>query len=231
MINKIMKTPYHTIPFSLSAESLQWIKEKSDPIVDNYQRNAPLDAALIEFPKEQMQEWYDSVMWQEVLAQLVPFGFQAEPTIQFFIYKQLDKPKGDPRGNPHIDTTKGVDEIVPIRFNILLGGEENQEMVWWDIKDYYTDERLHIIEFPRPNAPRGTTSKRVQARGPTMEDRWNTIGKPEHSCSTLTKFNEHASFVRTDVLHAINWDGKNPRLIMSLRIQEPWDMIEKHIKD
>ena len=81
-----MKTPYHTIPFSLSAESLQWIKEKSDPIVDNYQRNAPLDAALIEFPKEQMQEWYDSVMWQEVLAQLVPFGFQAEPTIQFFIY-------------------------------------------------------------------------------------------------------------------------------------------------
>ena len=226
-----MKKPYHTIPFSLSEESLQWLKEKTAPIVENYQLNAPLDAALVEFPKEQMQEWYDSPMWQEVLTQLAPFGFQTEPGIQFFIYKRLNKPKGDPRGNPHIDTYNGVEGFIPVRFNILLDGEENQEMVWWDIKNFVTDDRLHVIEFPRPNAPPGTMSKRIQARGLRMEDRWETVGEPEYSCSTLTKFNEHASFVRTDILHAINWDGKNPRLIMSVRFKEPWNMVERFIKE
>ena len=226
-----MKRPYHTIPFSLSKESLQWLKEKTAPIVENYQLNAPLDAALIEFPREEMTEWYESTAWQEILAQLNPFGLQTEPIIQFFIYKRLNRPKGDSRGNPHIDTTRGIETFIPIRFNILLDGEENQEMVWWDIKNFMADDRLHVVEFPRPNAPPGTTSKRIQARGSNMEDRWQTVGEPEYRNSSLTKFNEYASFVRTDILHAINWDGKNPRLILSVRYSEPWHMIEKFIKD
>jgi hypothetical protein len=64
-----------------------------------------------------------------------------------------------------------------------------------------------------------------------MEERWTTVGEPEYRCSTLTKFNEYASFVRTDTLHAINWDEKNPRLVLSVRYQEPWDMIGRYIKD
>lgn len=226
-----MKTPYYTIPFSLSKESLQWIKERTDPMVENYQLNAPLDAALIEFPRESMQEWYDSAAWQEILAQLERFGLQTEPLIQFFIYKRLNKPKGDPRGNPHIDTYQGIDGFIPIRFNILLDGEDDQEMVWWDIKNFLTDDRLHVVEFPRPNAPPGTMSKRIQARGANMEDRWETVGEPEYRCSNLAKINEYASFVRTDVLHALNWNGKNPRLILSVRFKEPWSMIERFLED
>lgn len=226
-----MKTPYYTIPFSLSEESLQWLKEKTAPMVENYQLNAPLNAALIEFPRDQIPEWYTSFVWQEILAKLAPFGLQTEPDIQFFIYKKVDKPKADPRGNPHVDTSRGVEGFVPIRFNILLDGEENQEMVWWDVKDHTTDNRLHVVEFPRPNAPEGTMSRRIQVRGESMAERWETVGEPEYRCSTLTKFNEYASFVRTDRLHAINWDEKNPRLILSVRYQEPWDMIEKYIKD
>lgn len=226
-----MKTPYYTIPFSLSEESLQWLKEKTAPMVENYQLNSPLNAALIEFPRDQIPEWYTSFVWQEILAKLAPFGLQTEPDIQFFIYKKVDKPKADPRGNPHVDTSRGVEGFVPIRFNILLDGEENQEMVWWDVKDHTTDNRLHVVEFPRPNAPEGTMSRRIQVRGESMAERWETVGEPEYRCSTLTKFNEYASFVRTDRLHAINWDEKNPRLILSVRYQEPWDMIEKYIKD
>ena len=226
-----MNIPYHTIPFSLSEAGLQWLKEKTAPIVDNYQRNAPLHAALIEFPREDMQEWYDSDVWQEILAQLAPFGLQSDPVIQFFIYKRIDSPKADPRGNPHIDTLRGIESLVPIRFNILLEGEENQEMVWWDIRNYMTDDRLHVVEFPRPNSPPGTMSKRIQARGERMEDRWETVGEPDYRCTTLTKFNQCASFVRTDTLHAINWDEKNPRLIMSVRFQEPWQVLERHINN
>ena len=170
-------------------------------------------------------------MRQKILAQLAPFGLQTSPVIQFFIYKRIERPKADPRGNPHIDTYNGIDGFIPIRFNILLAGEENQEMCWWDIKNHATDDRLHVIEFPRPNAPPGTMSRRIQARGARMEDRWENIGEPEYRCSTLAKFNEFASFVRTDVLHAINWDEKNPRLVLSLRYLEPWDMISRFIKD
>ena len=226
-----MKTPYYTIPFSLSDESLQWLKEKTAPMVENYQLNAPLNAALIEFPRDQMTEWYTSFVWQEILAKLAPYGLQTQPDIQFFIYKKVDKPKADPRGNPHIDTSRGVAGLVPIRFNILLDGEEDQEMVWWDIRDHTTDNRLHVVEFPRPNAPEGTMSRRIQARGEKMEDRWETVGEPDYRCSALTKFNEYASFVRTDTLHAINWDEKNPRLILSVRYHESWETIEKLMKD
>jgi len=220
-----MKTPYLTIPFSLSKESLQWLKEKTDPMVDNYQKTAPLDAALIEFPRDTMQEWYDSQMWKEIQAQLTPMGLNEEPLIQFFIYKKLAQPKGDPRGNPHIDTFKGVDGIVPIRFNILVSGAEDEEMVWWDIHDWDNDNRLHVMEFPRPTDPT-KFSKRVQARGNSMSERWATIGEPEYRWSKLTKLNTWASFVRTDRLHAINWSGHVPRLIMSLRFLAKWDELE-----
>lgn len=226
-----MKTPYYTIPFSFTEETLQWIKEKTAPIVENFQLNAPQPAALVELPNETLQEWYQSTMWQEILTQLAPIGLQTQPSIQLFIYKTLDEPKGDTRGNPHIDTFNGVAGFIPIRFNILLNGEENQEMVWWDIKNHMTDNRLHVVEFPRPNAPPGTMSKRIQARGNTMQERWDTVGEPEYSHNRLTKFNEYASFVRTDILHAIKWDGKSPRLILSVRFHEPWHMVERHMKD
>lgn len=220
-----MKTPYITIPFSLSPDSLQWLKEKTDPMVDHYQKTAPLDAALIEFPRDIMQEWYDSSMWKEIMAQLAPMGLNEEPLIQFFIYKKLSLPKGDGRGNPHIDTFNGVDGSVPIRFNILVSGAEDEEMVWWDIHDWNNDPRLHVVEFPRPSDPT-KVSRRVQARGNSMSERWATIGEPTYRWSKLTKLNTWASFVRTDRLHAINWAGRVPRLIMSLRFLAKWDELE-----
>jgi len=225
-----MKTPYYTIPFSFSEESLKWIKKRTDVMVEDYQRNAPLDAALIDQSGEVLQEWYDSPMWQEALTQLAPMGLQTTPTLQFFIYKKLNAPNADIRGNPHIDTYQGVSKLVPIRFNILLAGEENQEMVWWDVS-LARNDILQVVKFPRPNAPPGTMSERIQVRGETKSDKWYTAGEPEYSCSTLTKFNEYASFVRTDILHALKWTGNQPRLIMSIKWHEPWHMIEKFIKE
>lgn len=223
--------PYLTIPFSLSEKTLSWLKEHTDPIVEDYQKNAPLDSGLVELDKiggdELFRKFHESDAFKEILELLEPVGLNEQPIIQLFIYKWREKPiPGPAMGNPHLDTYNGVDGIVPIRFNILLNGQENQEMVWWDIHDMYNDPRLHIIKFPRPAEP-GKFSVRCQVKGESKEERWATAGRPTWSNNRLTKINTFASFVKTDQIHAINWTGKEPRLIMSLRYLSSWDKIEE----
>ncbi len=219
-------TPYLTIPFSFSEETLNWTKDKIAPIIDSYQKNAPLDAGLVEFPREEMHDWYDSNAYKEILAHLQVLGITEEPVIQFFVYKKLEKMFPFPwLGNPHIDTYNGVEDIATFRLNLLLAGDDDTEMVWWDIHDIKNDPRLHVIKFPRATDP-SRLSVRCQVLGDTKEERWMTAGKPGWSKRYLAKYNTYASFVRTDYLHAINWNGKNPRFILSLRFSTPWEELE-----
>jgi hypothetical protein len=219
-------TPYLTIPFSFSEKSLNWTRTKVAPIADDYQKNAPLPAGLVEFPREDMQDWYDSDAYKEILAHLQILGIDEEPVIQFFVYKKLEKMLSFPwLGNPHIDTYNGVKDLATFRLNLLLDGDDDAEMVWWDIHDMKNDPRLHTIEFPRPNDPT-KFSVRCQVVGNTKEERWETAGEPVWSKTHLAKYNTYASFVRTDYLHAINWNGKNPRFILSLRFSTPWEHLE-----
>lgn len=219
-------TPYLTIPFSFSEETLNWTKDKIAPIFDNFQKNAPLDAGLVEFPRENMQDWYDSTAYKEILEHLQVLGITEKPIIQFFLYKKLEKMLPFPwLGNPHIDTYNGVDDVATFRLNLLLNGDDDNEMVWWDIHDVKNDPRLHVIQFPRPTDP-SKLSVRCQVVGDTKEERWMNAGKPVWSKRYLAKYNTYASFVRTDYLHAINWNGKNPRWILSLRFSTPWEHLE-----
>lgn len=219
-------TPYLTIPFSFKEKTLEWAKDKLAPIVDNYQKTAPLDAALVEFVNGEIDEWYESDVYTEILNHLEVLGITEKPLIQFFIYKKLAKMFPPPwLGNPHIDTYKGVDEIATFRLNLLIEGDDDTEMVWWNIHDMHNDPRLHIVKFPRPNDPT-KFSTRCQAVGDTKEEKWITVGKPDWSKRNLAKQNVYASFVRTDYLHALNWNGKNPRVILSLRFSTPWEQLE-----
>jgi hypothetical protein len=221
-----MNIPYYTIPFSLSEQGLQWVKERTTPIVDDYQKNAPLHGALIDYHNGELKEWYDSTVYSEILEHLKVLGITEKPTIQFFIYKKLEKMYSLPwRGNPHIDTYNGVAKVTTYRLNLLLAGDDDTEMVWWNIHDRQNDPRLHIVKFPRPD-DQTKFSVRCQVVGDTIEAKWATAGKPDWSAKNLSKYNTYASFVRTDHLHAINWSGKNPRLILSLRFLEPWDQLE-----
>lgn len=219
-------TPYLTIPFSFKDETLAWAKNKIIPMVDHFQKTAPLDAGLCEFPRESMQDWYDSDVYKEILAHLQVLGITEEPVIQFFMYKKLEKMYPFPwMGNPHIDTYNGIENVSTFRFNLLLDGDDDTEMVWWDIHDIKNDPRLHVIQFPKATDPT-KLSVRCQVLGDTKEERWITAGKPIWSKRYLAKYNIYASFVRTDYLHAINWNGKNPRFILSLRFSTPWEQLE-----
>ena len=139
--------------------------------------------------------------------------------IQFFVYKKT--PRRYTLGNPHIDTMNGVQHDVGFRFNVVLLGDEDTEMTWWNVDR--NSPLVTSIMFPDPkNQMRG----RLQAVGESMEDRHRAVGEPHWRSSTLTAKNQLASFVRTDILHAINWTGANPRFTLSVRFAKNWDLIE-----
>jgi hypothetical protein len=216
-------TPYLTILFSFSNESLAWAKNKIAPIAEHYQRTSKSEGALVELPNEEIKVWNNSTVYKEILEYLKVLGITEKPTVQFFMYKKLEKMHHLPwLGNPHFDTFKGVDEIVTYRLNILIEGDDDTEMVWWDIHDRQNDPRLHNAKFPKPDDAT-KFNIRCQPIGDTKEARWATAGKPKWSNKDLLKFNTCASFVRTDYLHALNWSGKNPRIVLTLRFLEPWD--------
>jgi hypothetical protein len=214
-------TPFVTVPFALSPINFAWLKEFVAPIVLDYQITAPLDNGLLHFNSVQSDRLVTSETWKEIVNAMSGYGI-VDPSPQLFVYKRLPKPRDVILGNPHIDTTgkTGVDIEVPIRFNILVTGEDNTEMVWWDID--WRDHRVETIQFPNQ---RNELVGRLQARGKSLEDRWSTVGDPVAKANNLTKIQQHASFVRTDRLHALNWTGRQPRVILSVRSCQPWNSI------
>jgi hypothetical protein len=228
-----MDIPYYTVPFTFSQECLSWIKKQTAPIVDHFQKNSVPHSGLVPMEPEDWPTWQNSIAWKEVVEFVNKYNLP-HPDLQFFIYKKLDSPLPDSRGNPHIDTTvppgstlgvDGAKRDVPVRFNILLDGNEDQEMVWWDIDRNHP--LVETVMFMRPN---GKEAARLQVKGGSPAGRWDNIGTPEWRYSKLTKLNEYASFVRTDKLHAINWDGRNPRLILTLRFLISWDELTAQVK-
>lgn len=215
--------PYLTIPFKISTKSFDWIRHKIQPTFEHFQKNAPLSSALVTDTVDKV-DWYGSDAFREIIYGLAmtPAATMDQPAIQWFLYKQLPAPKPDCRGNPHIDTYHDVDGLVPIRFNILIEGSECEEMTWWNVIGA-NHPSLVVEEFVNP---RGESRKRLQAKGKNIAERWALLGEPIFKNNQLTKINQQASFVRTDMLHSINWTGERPRIVMSLRFLEPWSVIE-----
>lgn len=210
--------PYLTIPFKFTDSSWAWLQSFTGPIAANYQKNAVSMSALVRFSDSQLETFLASESWAE-LTQLMSAYDLKDPYPQLFIYKQLPQQRRIILGNPHIDTTggDGTETDVPVRFNILLNGDENTEMVWWDI-----DRHNPLITNEKFTNPMGQTVGRLQVAGDTLVEKWKNLGEPIARSNSLAKKQEYASFVRTDILHALNWTGHNPRLILSVRSCSPW---------
>jgi len=228
-----MKLPYYTVPFSFSESALEWIEKHSAVMIEDFQKNSQPFAGLVPIDNEQeLVKWESSPAWEEILKFVEKYNLP-KPDLQFFIYKKLNAPLADPRGNPHIDTTvpegsnKGVDGAkrdVPVRFNILASGDEDQEMVWWDVDRYHP--LVEEVLFMRPN---GKPAARLQVKGNTSAERWDILKEPPWRCNNLAKVNKYGSFVRTDILHALNWNGMHPRFIISLRFLLSWDEVMERV--
>lgn len=210
---------YKTVQFKFSDLSWAWLEEFFNPIVLDYQQNAPAINALVTLKDHEYNQLTESTAWTELVTFLKTYNI-IEPYPQLFIYKRLPQPRKVILGNPHIDTTgqestTAID--VPMRFNILMHGDEDTEMVWWD----HGRNSSTVVEskFVRPDYK---TVGLLQAHGNNLIEKWEAVGEPVARCNTLAKKQEYASFVRTDVLHALNWTGSNPRLILSARSTQPW---------
>jgi hypothetical protein len=207
-----------TVPFKFLDHSWAWLQDFVGPIVSDYQKNAPAVSALVKLKDQDYAALVQSSAWQELDQFLRSYGID-NGYPQLFIYKQLDQPRSSSLGNPHLDTVggDGTETDVPIRFNILLVGDDDTEMVWWDCdrcSDFIVNEKFLN--------PLGQHMGRLQVKGSTPAERWALLGEPVLRKTDLAKKQESASFVRTDRLHALNWTGANPRVILSVRSTKPW---------
>jgi len=216
-------TPFLTVPFRFSPAAFTWIMDFCDPIASDYQQHAPQNSALISLTGQQVTAIMESPAWQEVVALGDHYGLH-DPWPQLFIYKELDRPCPSSLGNPHIDTygPGGIAYTCGIRFNILLRGEDTTEMVWWNRSRL--DPVMTTQVFQRPDL---TVTGRVQVVGSTPAERWQTLGEPDYRATNLARVQEYASFVRTDIVHALNWTGNQPRLVFSVRFKDDWDQLSQ----
>lgn len=224
LLVNISMTPYLTVPFAFTNKSFDWLNNYLDPIVEEYQINATLASGLLNFSNSQLQDIYSSTAWTEIVEYTIQRKLN-NPRPQLFIYKRLQRPRPIILGNPHIDSygDGGIGNIVAVRFNIMLRGEDSTEMVWWN-KDRNSPDVVRT-EFARPDK---SVHGRLQARGNSLEEQWQILGEPDFRATNLARVQEHASFVRTDILHALNWTGNQPRLIFSVKFDDhSWENVEQ----
>ena len=217
-IYKYRMNCYHTVKFKFSDQAWTWLQAFFGPITADYQQHAPAPSALVKFKDQDYEQFIKSSAWSELTQFLQTYAI-TDPYPQLFIYKKLQRPREIVLGNPHIDTTggDGTELDVPIRFNILMSGDENTEMVWWDV-----NRNSPLVTNEKFTNPSGQPVGRLQVVGHTPTERWQALGEPAVKSNSLSKKQEYASFVRTDILHALNWTGANPRLILSVRSSQPW---------
>lgn len=216
-------TPYLTVPFKFTPDAWQWLTTFIAPIVDNFQKNALATNALLSLTTEQIEAIKSSPVWPEIVAHSQRYNL-TDPWPQLFVYKQLPAPRPFSQGNPHIDTY-GADQIAEtahIRFNILLKGEDTTEMSWWQ-----HDRNSSLITISKFQRPDGTWANRLQLDGNNAEQRWAKLGEPDYRTTKLARTQEYASFVRTDIVHALNWTGNQPRVVLSIRYKDTWESVEQ----
>jgi hypothetical protein len=216
-------TPYLTVPFKFTPKAWTWLLDFAKSIASDFQRNAPATNALLNLTHEQIEAIKSSPVWPEIVAHSQQYNL-TDPWPQLFVYKELPRPRPFSQGNPHIDTY-GTDQIAEtscVRFNILVTGEDTTEMSWW--RHDRTSSLITISQFQRPDL---TWANRLQLDGDTIEQRWEKLGAPDYCTTELTRIQEYASFVRTDLVHALNWTGNQPRVVLSIRYKDAWKVIEQ----
>lgn len=123
-------------------------------------------------------------------------------------------------GNPHIDFVHFKNEYLPVisRFNIVVLGNADDKMAWWD-----KDVNLEKTKFTTIDN-KEYFSYAVPGENP--DQRWNLLGTPTFSIKNNFGF---GSFVRTNCIHTVSV-SPGPRLVLTAELDESLDVISKKIK-
>ena len=210
-----MITPHISVNFKFDDNSVAWLNENLTKIITDFDRDFPEEGGPI----------YNKEVAGSMKFQLTPPAIQVRKFllslglkkvhIQMFCYKVSNK--ATVIENVHIDNPESIP--LPSRFNIMVSGNNNSKMHWWDID--VNDPRVVATDIPN-------WGKRWQIPGGNAQEQLTVIGNPDYSASELSSVQQTGDFVRTDIAHCIERDGAR-RILVSAQIHHPWEEITEKV--
>jgi hypothetical protein len=209
-----MDIPHISVNFKFNNKSLKWLSENLPTISSDFDREFPESGGPI----------YNKGSNGSIKFQLSPPAIQirkflygiglSNVHVQMFGYKINNKTCK--MENIHLDTPGLIP--LPGRLNILVEGNVNSRMHWWDI------DLTHKFVY-KSDTPSGV---RWQIPGNSARTQINLIGNPDYSSGPLSIIQETGDFVRTEIAHCIERDGQR-RMIVSAQIHHPWKEITEKV--
>jgi len=197
---------YHKLDFDLSPTAKQWVLDRyKDRFNEAFYHD--LDVSQL-VSAENRQAWDQSPAGAEIKEFLSQFGCD---TKFYSIVPFISNTKEFYVGNPHIDL-RYDNTSIKSRLNIMVLGNPEDEMVWWDWL-CYGDERLVEEEYENIT---GETRTWKNVPGNTKDDRLAFLGEPTVRVKNVLT---PSAFVKTNCAHTVNISPV-PRLIVSVALSK-----------
>jgi hypothetical protein len=209
---------YHKLDFDLSPSAKQWVIDRyADKFTEYFWHDADMTQV---FSHDAQAEWINGPVGQELLPFLETYGCDASyQGITAFVSNTQDSYPGNPHLDIKVDRNLEQD-IIKSRINIMIQGNPNDEMVWWDWLSY-GDDRLQEAEYTTFMFEQEQTFKCLNVPGDTKSERLAFLGAPTHCERNLLT---PSAFVRTDCAHTANL-SPGPRLIVTVSFNKTIDEI------
>jgi hypothetical protein len=202
---------YHKLDFDVSKDAREWIIQRyKTKFKDHFYHH---DDTIQLFSLELQKEWQDSLVGQEVSEFLSAYGCEKSSySLTTFL---CNTSKFFP-GNPHVDfkfDRQLVRSPIKTRLNVMILGNPEDEMVWWD-HVAYNSPSLIDVEFK--DAGTGLSVNYPTVPGETKEDRLNFLGNPTCVAKDILA---PSAFVKTDCAHTVNL-SPIPRLVLTVALDK-----------
>jgi hypothetical protein len=202
---------YHKLDFDLSDTAKKWV---IDRYAEKFKTYFYHDADITQvFDEIAQREWVEGPVGQEVLAFLATYGCDSSyQGITTFISNTEDFYPGNPHVDLKIDKDTFNETIIKSRINIMVLGNPEDEMVWWNWLEF-GDPRLAVTEYTSINGIKFTCRN---VPGDTKPERLEFVGEPTHRARNLLT---PSAFVRTDCAHTANI-SPGPRLLVTVSLDK-----------
>lgn len=206
-------TLFHQTDFTFSESARQWIVDRYQ---DRFNRKFfhDLDITQNEFQKE----WHNSLAGQELTTFLSKYNCD---TSYYGINVFVSNMPYAIKSNPHMDAkfSKGNAYRIKSRFNVMVLGNPEDPMVWWDQIEY-GDPSLVEYKF---HSITGQEYSSMCIPGNDPVERWEYLKEPTLRVTNLLT---PSAFVKTDCAHAVIL-SEGPRLIVTVALDKSVDEIIK----
>lgn len=205
--------PIINFPFRFDNESLLWISENKESLYEKFDRDFP-EAGGFGFntPSAAESKDFQSTPPVKKINNFLKNLGLSESYVHLAIYKPRTERTTSRIENLHIDYPQYIS--LPARFNVLVDGDDESRMHWWNHGQ--SSDKVKFETIP--------TGKRWRVPGKNSKQQIELIGPPDYSSDSLSMIQETGSFVKTDIVHAIERTGTR-RFIISARIFHPWEEI------